>query len=147
MLAEVDLVFHGPRAIPGSERFGDGERPAKKQRNLVCRLARRQTCASLRDPSRRKISPGALGGNRITPSSLVRDRARVVRASRRVPRSLCQETCVTAPGLGARELPILTGLSKVLGARHVGQRVGSKRVAFIRILLYVCVDDVRPREN
>ena len=45
---------------------------------------------------------------------------------------------MTAPGLGARELPSLTGLSKVLRARHVGQRVGSKRVAFIRILLSVC---------
>ena len=45
---------------------------------------------------------------------------------------------MTAPGLGARELPIRTGLPKVLRARHVGQRVGSKRVAFIRILLYAC---------
>ena len=86
MLAEVDLVFHGPRATPGAERFGDGEKPAKKQRNLVCRLERRLTRAPLRDPSRRKISPGALGGNRTRPSSLVRDRARVVRALRRVPR-------------------------------------------------------------
>ena len=79
MLAEVDFVFHGPRATQGSERFGDGERPAKKQRNLVCRLERRQTSAPLRVPSRRKISLGALGGNRNTPSPLVRDRARVAR--------------------------------------------------------------------